>query len=184
MSELLDMVLLETEDRMQKAVKSLVGEFRAIRTGRANPGLLDRLEIDYYGVQTPVNQVASITVIEGTQLYIKPFDKSALKAIEQAVHQSDLGLPPANDGVGIRLSIPPLTEQRRRELTKDVDKLSEGGKVAVRNIRRDANDQIKKLELPEDTEHNALDDVQKLTDDYIKKIDEEGAIKNQEIMTI
>lgn len=184
MPEMLDMIILETEERMEKAVKSLVRDFATIRTGRANPSLLDRIEIDYYGAMTPINQVASITVVEGTQLYIKPFDKSALKLIEQAIYASDLGLPPANDGVGIRLSLPVLTEQRRRELTKEVDKLSEGGKVAVRNIRRDANDQVKKLELPEDDERKALDDIQKMTDDYIVKVDEESKEKNQEIMKI
>lgn len=184
MPEMLDMIILETEERMEKAVKSLVRDFATIRTGRANPSLLDRIEIDYYGAMTPINQVASITVVEGTQLYIKPFDKSALKLIEQAIYASDLGLPPANDGVGIRLSLPVLTEQRRRELTKEVDKLSEGGKIAVRNIRRDANDQVKKLELPEDDERKALDDIQKMTDDYIVKVDEESKEKNQEIMKI
>lgn len=184
MPEMLDMIILETEERMEKAVKSLIRDFATIRTGRANPSLLDRIEIDYYGAMTPINQVASITVVEGTQLYIKPFDKSALKLIEQAIYASDLGLPPANDGVGIRLSLPVLTEQRRRELTKEVDKLSEGGKVAVRNIRRDANDQVKKLELPEDDERKALDDIQKMTDDYIVKVDEESKEKNQEIMKI
>ncbi|MGI6781502.1 MAG: ribosome recycling factor [Acholeplasmataceae bacterium] len=181
---MLDMVLLETEERMEKAVKALVREFQTIRTGRANPALLDRIEISYYGVATPVNQVASINVVEGTQLYIKPFDKSILKLIEQAIYASDLGLPPANDGVGIRLVLPALTEQRRRELTKEVEKLAEGGKVAIRNIRRDANDQVKKLGLPEDMERKSLDDIQKLTDDFSAKVDDETKIKNQEIMTI
>jgi ribosome recycling factor len=182
--EMLDMLLLETEDRMDKAVKSLVREFQTIRTGRANPALLDRILISYYGVDTPINQVASISVVEGVQLYIKPFDKSILKLIEQAIYASDLGLPPANDGVGIRLTLPALTEQRRRDLTKEVDKLSENGKVALRNIRRDANDQVKKLGLPEDLERKALDDIQKLTDDYSVKVDAETKEKNHEIMTI
>ena len=184
MHELLDMILLETEERMEKAVKSLVKEFATIRTGRANPSLLDRIEIEYYGVMTPIHQVASINVVEGVQLYIKPFDKSALKLIETAIHASDLGLPPANDGVGIRLTLPALTEQRRRELTRDIDKMSENGKVQIRNIRRDANDQIKKIGLPEDDEHSALDDIQKLTDNYSEKVDKETKIKNDEIMTI
>lgn len=184
MHELLDMILLETEERMEKAVKSLVREFATIRTGRANPSLLDRIEIEYYGVMTPIHQVASINVVEGVQLYIKPFDKSALKLIETAIHASDLGLPPANDGVGIRLTLPALTEQRRRELTRDIDKMSENGKVQIRNIRRDANDQIKKIGLPEDDEHSALDDIQKLTDNYSEKVDKETKIKNDEIMTI
>lgn len=184
MHELLDMILLETEERMEKAVKSLVREFATIRTGRANPSLLDRIEIEYYGVMTPIHQVASINVVEGVQLYIKPFDKSALKLIETAIHASDLGLPPANDGVGIRLTLPALTEQRRRELTRDIDKMSENGKVQIRNIRRDANDQIKKLGLPEDDERGALDDIQKLTDNYSEKVDKETKIKNDEIMTI
>lgn len=184
MNEQLEMLQLEVEDRMQKAVQSLVKEFASIRTGRANPSLLDRITIDYYGVETPLKQIASIAVVEGTQLYIKPFDKSALKGIEQAIYASDLGLPPANDGVGIRLSLPALTEERRRELTKEVDKLSEGGKVAVRNIRRDANDQVKKLELPEDLEHKALDEIQKLTDKYTEAVEHEASLKNEEIMRI
>jgi ribosome recycling factor len=184
MHELLDMILLETEERMEKAVKSLVKEFATIRTGRANPSLLDRIEIEYYGVMTPIHQVASINVVEGVQLYIKPFDKSALKLIETAIYASDLGLPPANDGVGIRLTLPSLTEQRRRELTREIDKMSENGKVQIRNIRRDANDQIKKIGLPEDDEHSALDDIQKLTDNYSEKVDKETKIKNDEIMTI
>lgn len=182
--EMLDMILLETEERMEKALKSLVRDFHTIRTGRANPSLLDRIEISYYGVPTPINQVASINVVEGVQLYIKPFDKSILKLIEQAIYASDLGLPPANDGVGIRLTLPALTEQRRRDLTKEVDKLTEGGKVAIRNIRRDANDQVKKLSLPEDMERKALDDIQKLTDDYSSKTDDAAKEKNEEIMTI
>lgn len=184
MSEQLEMLLFETEERMEKSVQSLVRDFTLIRTGRANPALVSHITINYYGVDSPINQIASIAVVEGTQLYIKPFDKSTLKAIETAINQSDLNLPPANDGVGIRLSLPALTEQRRRDLTKDVDKLAEGGKVAIRNIRRDANDQLKKLELPEDDEKKNLQDIQKLTDEYCEKIDQEAKIKSEEIMKI
>lgn len=184
MFEQYELVKIETEEKMQKAVNALVKEFATIRTGRANPHLLDRLMIDYYGTETPVNQLASITVVEGTQLYIKPYDKNSLKDIEKAIHASDLGLPPANDGTGIRLSIPALTEDRRKELTKEVDKLAEQAKVQIRNIRRDANDQVKKLSLPEDDEHGSLAEIQELTDKYTEKVDNEAEEKNNEIMKI
>ena len=184
MNEHADLILVDVEDRMGKAVESLRKEFATIRTGRANPALLDRIMIEYYGVPTPLKQISAISVVEGNQLYIKPFDKSSLKAIEQAIYASDLGLNPQNDGVGIRLILPRLTEETRRSLVKDVERIGEGSKVAVRNIRRDGNDQLKKAELTEDDEKGYLEDVQTLTDKYIKLIDEEIKIKSQEIMKI
>jgi len=184
MNEHADLILVDVEERMEKAVESLRKEFATIRTGRANPALLDRIMIEYYGVPTPLKQISAISVVEGNQLYIKPFDKSSLKAIEQAIYASDLGLNPQNDGVGIRLILPHLTEETRRNLVKDVERIGEGSKVAVRNIRRDGNDQLKKAELTEDDEKGYLDDVQTLTDKYIKLIDEEIKIKSQEIMKI
>jgi ribosome recycling factor len=123
MSEQADMILMEVEERMEKAVEAVRREFSAIRTGRANPALLDRISISYYGAESPLKQIASIAVVEGNQLFIKPFDKSVLKTIEQAIYASDLGLNPMNDGVGIRLILPQLTEQRRKELTKDVERI-------------------------------------------------------------
>jgi ribosome recycling factor len=184
MIEQADMLMLEFEEKMEKSVQSLQREFATIRTGRANPNLLDRIVIEYYGTPTPLKQVASISVPEAQQLYIKPFDKSILKDIEQAINASDLGLPPRNDGVGIRLMLPALTEERRKQLVKEVEKFSENGKVAIRNIRRDANDQMKKLGLSEDIEKGYLDDIQVLTDKYVKKIEELTKEKSDELLTI
>lgn len=184
MLEQADLLLLEIEDNMQKSIESLERELANVRTGRANPALLDRISIDYYGTLTPLKQIASISVAEGTQLLIKPFDKSTMKQIEQAIHNSDLGLTPNSDANGIRLILPSLTGERRKELSKDIEKNGEESKVAIRNIRRDANDSIKKLELPEDSERNTLDLVQKLTDKFSKTIDDVIANKAKEIMNI
>jgi len=179
-----DMLMLEAEERMEKSLASYQRELNTIRTGRANPNLLDSIRISYYGVDTPIKQISSITVPEANQLYIKPFDRSALKLIEVAIATSDLGLPTANDGQGIRLVLPKMTEERRRELTKVVQKMEEAAKVSMRNIRRDLNDGLKKLDLPEDDEKGYLEDSQELTDKYIKKVEEMTEIKNKEVMTI
>lgn len=184
MSEQADLILLELEERMEKTVEVLVKEFSGIRTGRANPALLDKISVDYYGAPSPIKQIASIGVVEGNQLYIKPFDKSLLKTIEQAIYASDLGLNPQNDGTGVRLILPQLTETRRRELIKDVEKLGENAKVGVRNVRRDGNDQMKKVGLSEDDEKGYLADVQELTDNYTKKVDQEIKIKSEELLKI
>lgn len=179
-----DMILLEAEESMDKAIASFERELTTIRTGRANPNLLDTINVMYYEVPTPVKQIASVTVPEANQLYIKPFDKSCLKDIEKAINASSLGLTPQNDGVGIRLILPAMTEQRRRELCKDVSKMEESAKVVVRNVRRDANDDLKKLDLPEDEEKGYLEDVQALTDKKIKKIEEISSSKEKELLTI
>lgn len=184
MLEQANMLLLEVEDNMQKSIESLEREFASVRSGRANPALLDRISIDYYGTLTPLKQIASISVQEGTQLLIKPFDKSSLKQIEQAIHASDLGLTPQSDSTGIRLILPSLTGERRKEISKEVEKIGEEMKIAIRNIRRDGNDNTKKLGLPEDMEKANLDSVQKLTDKFIKKIDELTAAKVKEIQTV
>jgi len=184
MFEKAEELLLHSEDKMEKSVQSLVKEFQTIRTGRANPALLDRLVIDYYGVETPVRQISGISVADGNQLVIKPFDKSTLKPIEKAILASDLGLTPANDGVVIRLTLPQLTEARRKELVKDVEKIGEAAKVHVRNIRRDVNDALKKLSLAEDVEKDFLTEVQSLTDKFIKKVEEEIKVKSLEITKI
>ncbi len=187
MSELIeaaDMSLLENEERMDKAIEGFSRELSTLRTGRANGALLDTISIDYYGVATPIRQVASISIPEPTQLYIKPFDKSSIKLIEGAILASNLGLTPQNDGVGVRLIIPKMTEERRRELTKIVAKYEENAKVAIRNIRRDANDEIKKIGLTEDDEKGYLEDIQKITDAKITKIEEVAAKKNQELLTV
>ena len=182
--EELEMLLLELEERMEKSIASFERELTTVRTGRANAGLLDSISIEYYGVQTPLKQVSSITIPEANQLYIKPFDKSVLKEIERALLASSLGLTPQNDGAGIRLILPQMTEERRRELVKLVGKMEEQAKVAIRNLRRDGNDDVKKLALPEDDEKGSLEDIQKLTDNKIKEIEEVAAKKNKEVMSI
>lgn len=179
-----NLILVDIEDRMEKAIGSLRREFTQIRTGRANPGILDRITVSYYGVDTPLKQISSIQVVEGSQLYIKPYDKTSLKDIEKAIQASNLGINPINDGDGIRLIFPQPTEERRKELVRDVEKSGEGAKVAIRNIRRDGNDQMKKLEMSEDDEKGYLQDVQTLTDDYVKKVDEEVKLKADELLTI
>ena len=182
--EELEMAQLEAEEKMDKAIAAYERELSTVRTGRANASLLDSISIDYYGVMTPVKQISSITIPEANQLYIKPFDKSSIKAIESAIYASPLGLTPQSDGNGIRLILPKMTEERRRELVKVVGKMEEQAKVHVRNIRRDLNDDIKKLELPEDDEKSSLEDVQKLTDSKITKIEEITKKKNEDLMTI
>ena len=182
--EELEMSLLEAEEKMDKAIAAYERELSTVRTGRANASLLDSIAIEYYGVVTPLKQLASITVPEANQLYIKPFDKSACKEIERAILASPLGLTPQNDGNGVRLILPQMTEERRRELTKVVGKMEEQAKVAVRNIRRDTNDQIKKLDLPEDDCKSALEDVQKLTDEKIALVDDLTTKKNKDLMSI
>ncbi len=180
----LEMTLLEGEEKMDNSIVGFERELSTVRTGRASANLLDTINIDYYGVPTPVKQVSSITIPEANQLYIKPYDKSSLKLIEAAILASPLGITPQSDGNGIRLIFPKMTEERRKELVKVVGKMEEQAKVHVRNIRRDLNDEIKKLSLPEDDEKGALDDVQKLTDSKITKIEEIAKKKNEDLMTI
>ena len=182
--EELEMLLLELEEKMEKSIASFERELSTVRTGRANAGLLDSISIEYYGVLTPLKQVSSITIPEANQLYIKPFDKSVLKDVERAILASSLGLTPQNDGVGIRLILPQMTEERRRELVKLVGKMEEQAKVAIRNLRREGNDDVKKLGLPEDDEKGSLEDFQKLTDVKISQIEEIASKKNKEVMSI
>ncbi|HAX03997.1 MAG: ribosome recycling factor [Tenericutes bacterium GWC2_34_14] len=179
-----DLILMECEDHMSKTVDVMKKDFASIRTGRANPAILDRITIEYYGAETPLKQVASVSVPEATQLYIKPFDRSVLKAIEHAIQASDIGINPQNDGVGLRMILPPLTEQRRRDLVKEVEKLGEHAKVGIRNVRRDGNEHIKRLGLPEDDEKGYLQDVQDLTDTFVKKVDEEIKLKSEDLLKI
>ena len=179
-----DMILLETEEKMEKTVQSMLKEFSKIRTGRANAAILDSISIEYYGSPSPVRQISSVSSPEANQLLIKPYDASTLKLIERAINASDLGINPINDGVSLRLIFPKLTEERRRELVKSLGKLTEGAKVAVRNIRRDGNDAIKKLSLPEDDEKGYIEDIQKLTDKYVELIDKETEKKEKELMEI
>jgi len=174
------------EDKMQKTIDSLISEFGTIRAGRASATVLDKVTVDYYGTQTPLNQVGSISVPEPRMLVVQPWDPSLLKAIEKAILASDVGITPTNDGKSIRLAFPPLTEERRKELTKLVRKYAEEGKVAVRNVRREAVDAFKamkkKSEITEDDLKICEKDMQDLTDKYVKKVDEVSAKKEKELM--
>ena len=176
------------ETKMEKSLDVLLDEFSSIRAGRANPHVLDKLKVDYYGTPTPIQQVGNINVPEARMIVIQPWEKSLLKAIEKAILTSDLGINPTNDGNAIRLVFPELTEERRKELAKDVKKKGEATKVAVRNIRRDANDAFKKSEkageMSEDDRKAAEEDIQKLTDKMIDKIDRAIDAKTKEIMTV
>ena len=181
-------VLKSAEDHMRGVVETTKREFMAVRTGRANPAILDRVIVEYYGTPTPLNQVGNILAPEPRLLVIQPWDRSILGQIEKAILRSDLGLNPTNDGHSIRIAIPPLTEERRKELVKVVRKEAEEQRINVRNIRRDANDRLKGMrktsEITEDQEKRALDDVQKLTDKYIGEIDRLLGVKEQEIMEV
>ncbi len=179
------MIIESTTEKMEKVIEHFEKNLSTIRTGRANTTLLDGVEIDYYGSPTPLNQVAGITVTEGRTLVIKPYDSSSLKDIEKACNEADLGMAPQNDGTVIRLTVPSLTEETRKEMCKKVGKFAEEAKVQVRNLRRDANDAAKKDdELTEDLEKDCLDKIQKLTDEFIKKIDEISTEKEKEVMTV
>lgn len=178
-------ILENARTKMTKAMSHLDNELATIRTGRANPNLLSSVEVDYYGCPTPVNQIASITVVEGRQLCIKPYDKTSLKNIEKAINAANIGITPMNDGEVIRLNVPQLTEETRRELTKTASKTGEEAKVMIRNIRREANDAIKKnKEFTEDQVKQANEKVQKLTDEFVKKVDDVVAAKSKDIMSI
>ena len=181
-------ILKEYDVKMQKTIDVVISDFAAVRAGRANAAVLDKITVDYYGSATPINQVAAISSPDPRSLLIKPWDGSILKAIEKAIQTSDLGINPQNDGSSIRLGFPQLTEERRKELTKQVKKYAENGKVAIRNIRRDAMDKFKKLqkdgEITEDDLKIAEKDIQKLTDEMIKKVDELYAAKEKELMAV
>lgn len=175
------------EERMDKAIAALKRDLASLRAGRANPALLDRVQVEYYGSMTPVNQLANISTPDARTLVIQPWDKSSISAIEKAILKSELGLTPANDGSVIRLVIPALTEERRVELVKLTRKSGEDAKVAIRNIRRDANDEIKKLEkssISEDESRRHQDEIQKFTDKYIAEVDKTLAAKEKEIMEV
>ena len=183
----MDERIKKLEDRMQKTYDFLLGDFATIRAGRANPHVLDKIKVDYYGTPTPIQQVGNISVPDARMIQIAPWEKSLLKAIEKAIQTSDIGINPTNDGSVIRLVFPELTEERRKDLVKEVKKKAEDGKVAVRNIRRDGNDFLKKLgksEVSEDEIKQLEDSLQKLTDKYIKDIDALMEVKSKEIMTV
>lgn len=176
------------EDKMEKTLSNLQEEYVSIRAGRANPHILDKIQVDYYGTPSPLQSVANISVPEARMILIQPWEANLIKEIEKVIIASDLGLTPANDGKAIRLVFPELTEDRRKELVKDVKKKGENAKVAIRNIRRDANDSIKKQakanEISEDEQKQLEDKIQKLTDKYIAKIDGTMDAKSSEVMTV
>lgn len=182
------MKLADVEDHMQKAVESTQRSFNTIRTGRANASILDRVQVEYYGVPTPLKTLANISTPDASTITVQPFDRSSLSLIERSISLSDVGLTPNNDGSIIRLNIPPLTSDRRKEFVKIAAKYAEEGKVSIRNIRRDAVDSIRKQEksseLAEDEARDLQDKVQKLTDKYVTKIDEILASKEKDIMTV
>lgn len=181
-------VLKRAEERMQRRINHLNDEYKTIRAGRANPSILDKVTVDYYGTPTPVNQVANVSVPEARMITIQPWDASMLGAINKAIQTSEIGINPQNDGKMIRLNFPPLTEDRRKEIVKDVSKIAEGTKVQIRNVRRDAMDDLKKLkknsEITEDDLKDGEKKVQKLTDKFIKEADSICSDKQKEIMEL
>lgn len=175
------------EEKMTKTLNNLDGELAAIRAGRANPNVLNKIMVDYYGTPTPIQQVANISVPEARMIQIQPWEKNMVKVIEKAIQTSDLGINPTNDGATVRLVFPELTEERRKELVKDVKKKGEAAKVAVRNIRRDGNDMLKKLkgsDISEDEIKDMEDELQKTTDRFIKEVDKAVEAKSKEVMTV
>ena len=181
-------MLKQGEDKMQKTIAETKKEFTGIRTGRANPLILDKVNVDYYGTATPLRQISNVSVQDGQTLVIQPYDKGALGAIEKGILKSDLGVTPNSDGINIRITFPALTEERRKELVKLVKKIGEDNKVAIRNIRRDMTDSLKKMEkpesIPEDEVKKYQDQIQKLTDKYIKEIDNVVAEKEKEVLSV
>lgn len=183
----MDARLQQYDDKMKKAYEFLESDYGTIRAGRANPHVLDKIRVNYYGTPTPIQQVGNVTVPEARIIQIAPWERNLLKEIEKAIQMSDLGINPSNDGSVIRLVFPELTEERRKDLVKEVKKKAEDGKVAIRNIRRDGNDYLKKLsktEISEDEVKQLEDSLQKLTDKYIKDIDALMEVKSKEIMTV
>ena len=183
---MIESIYQETRDNMGKSIDALKNEFNRVRTGRASLTILDGIRVDYYGTLTPLNQMATLAVPESRLITIQPWDVSVIKEVEKAILKSDLGLTPSNDGKIIRISIPPLTEERRKELVKVINKISEDHKIAVRNIRRDSNELLKGLkkdgDISEDDAFKAQDQVQKITDEYIKLIDDVNKDKEKEIL--
>jgi ribosome recycling factor len=188
MSELIDELLADAGERMQKSVEATRNEFSTVRTGRASPHLLDRIDVDYYGASTPLRQLANISASEARLLTVTPYDKSSIKAIEKSIMESDIGLTPSNDGSVIRLTIPELTEERRKELVKVVHGIAEEGRVAIRNVRRDIMHDLRELkkegEVGEDEERRAESELQKLTDQRTGEIDNFLSGKEEEILEV
>lgn len=185
---MIEEITKQTEEKMDKCVNQLKKELANVRTGRANPMILDKVLVDYYGAPTGLRQLAQVSVAEGTTLVITPFDKTIIKEIEKAIVKAEIGITPNSDGMVIRLAFPPLTEDRRKELAKEVKAMGETAKVAIRNVRRDSTDAVKKLEksenLPEDAIKDGTDKIQKVTDKYIKIVDDTVQNKEKEVMEI
>ena len=185
---MIDDALLDATDRMEKTLDALQRDLATVRTGRASPALVEHLKVDYYGTPTPLNQLATITTPEARLIVIQPWDRGSLGAVEKAILKSDLGLNPASDGTVIRLAIPQLTEERRRDIAKQVRKRTEDARVAVRNVRRDCHDHIRRLEhdhqISKDDLHRAENELQKFTDDHIKEIDKIGHEKEEEVLAV
>lgn len=183
-----DEIKKQTEEKMEKCIHQLGKELATVRTGRANPLILDKVVVDYYGAPTGLRQLAQVTVSEGTTLVITPFDKMIIKDIEKAIIKAEIGITPNSDGTCIRLQFPPLTQDRRKELAKEVKAMGENAKVSIRNVRRDSTDAVKKLEksenLPEDAIKDGTDKIQKVTDKYIKMVEDTVASKEKEVMEI
>lgn len=179
-----DEILLEVEEKCEKAVNNLVERFKTVRTGRANPSSLDKVMVNYYGVPTPLRSLANVTVPEARQLLIKPFDKGALSGIEKGIYEADLGYTPNNDGESIRIVIPNLTEDRRRELVKQVKGMAEDAKVSIRNARHDGLDMVKSGEFSEDVEKKLENDIQDIVNKYNKKVEEELDGKEKDLMSV
>ena len=188
MSELIDELLADARERMHKSVESTRHEFGSVRTGRASPALLDRIVVDYYGAATPLRQLATISAPEPRMLTVQPYDKSSIKAIERSIMESDIGLTPSNDGNLIRLGVPELTEERRRDLVKVVRHIAEEGRIAIRNVRRDVMHDLRELkeagEAGSDDEHRAEVELQKVTDTRITELDESLRLKEEEILEV
>lgn len=178
-------IIEQTKHKMEKAIEVLETDLKTLRTGMANASILEHVQMEYYGSPTPINQMASIKIVEGRQLMVTPYDKSILKEIERAIAMSDIGLVPQNDGDCIRLNVPTLTEDRRKDLAKEAHKMGEDAKIAIRNVRREGNESIKKnKELTEDSSKDLQDQIQKITDTYGRKIDTAVAAKSAEIMKV
>lgn len=184
----MDSVIKQTEDKMKKSLQALEEEFNTVRTGRASPALFDKIRVEYYGNPTPINQVATISVPEARLVVIQPWDKSVIGEIEKAIQKSELSVNPSNDGKVIRISIPPLTEERRKEFVKIAKNMAEQSRVSIRNVRRDANDELKKAQkdgdLSEDALKRAEDEVQKLTDKYVEDVNSMLDDKEKEILEV
>lgn len=180
----MDEIILTAEEKMEKAIEAMEKKFATVRAGRANPAILDGVMVSYYGVDTPLKALATISVPEARTIMVKPFDRSSIGSLEKAIFEANIGLTPNNNGETITLNIPPLTEERRREFVKQVKAMAEEARIALRNIRQDANTHIKNADIPEDNEERSMEEIQKLTNEYNKKIDSILKVKEDELLMI